>query len=281
MIHCFHATFPKDLNSEGNLLPFLRSLFMCLIITTVPSAAADHPYGIKVIGFPKEGRLETNGTGPYANLVRAIMAEAGYGDTMITVPVLRAMRYFETEGEVCLVPTSKLAVSMQFPTIPPEKLTESQPIDYVSGHLVTRAGTAPISTAAEIKGKTMAAWVGVNAKVFFPETDFTLLKTETEVSAIRLLHSGRVDVIWSWIPDVYILYDQLGLGEPVLAKDKPIFGSSAHFSCHLTPRTADFIANIDVVIEQMRGDGRLKKILGKYARIVGVDVPMPARFKEP
>lgn len=209
------------------------------------------------------------------------MIEAGYGDTMITVPVLRALRHFETEGEVCLVPTSKLAISSQFPTIPPEKLIESQPIDFVSGHLVTRTGTKPISTATEIEGKTMASWVGVNVEVFFPDANFTLLKTETEVSAIRLLHSGRVDVIWSWIPDVYILYDQLGLDKPVLAEDKPIFGSSAHFSCHLTPRTEAFISNVNHVIDQMRTDGRLKKILGKYARIVGVDVPMPAKYKKP
>lgn len=239
-----------------------------------PLSSDEFP-GLKVVGFPKEGRLEGDGTGPYANLVRKVMKEAGYSNQLITVPVLRAMRFFETEGEVCLVPTSKLAVSSQFPTIGPERLVESRPIDYITGHLVTRAGTAPITDPSELQGKVLGAWVGVNVKVFFPNSDFTLLKTESEASAIRMLQSGRVDVIWSWIPDVFILYDAMGLGEPVLAKDKPIFGSSAHFTCHNTPQTRDFMSKIDIVIDRMRLDGRLKKILGKHARIVGVDMPMP------
>ena len=231
------------------------------------------------MGFPKEGRLESNGTGPYANLVREVLKEAGYSNQLITVPVLRAMRFFETEGEVCLVPTSKLAVISQFPTIGPDRLVESRPIDHITGHLVTRAGTSPITDPADLQGKIMAAWVGVNVKVFFPNTDFTLLKTESEASAIRMLQSGRVDVIWSWIPDVFILYDAMDLGEPVLAEDKPIFGSSAHFTCHNTPQTKAFIERIDVVIDRMRIDGRLKTILGKHARIVGIDVPMPLKYQ--
>ncbi|MEX0297677.1 MAG: substrate-binding periplasmic protein [Kordiimonas sp.] len=250
-------------------------LFCIFLSWAAGPSAADHHHGLKIIGFPKEGRLEIDGSGPYADLVRAILKQAGYDGAFIATPVLRALRYFETEGEVCLVPTSKIAITNQFPTIGADKLIASEPIDYITGHLVTRPGTKPIRNPAEIDGKIMAAWVGVNVNVFFPNIDFTLLKTESEENAIRLLHNGRVDVIWSWIPDAYILYEQMGLGEPVLAEDSPIFGSSAHFTCHRTARTEQLISRIDLVINEMRTDGRLKKILGKHARIIGIDVPMP------
>ncbi len=246
---------------------------ICLASWTTGPVATDHPHDVKVIGFPKEGRLEIDGSGPYGDLIRAILKQAGYDGAFIATPVLRALRYFETEGEVCLVPASMIAVTSQFPTIGADKLIASEPIDYITGHLVTRPGTKPIRNPAEIQGKIMAAWVGVNVKVFFPNIDFTLLKTESEENAIRLLHNGRVDIIWSWIPDIYILYDQMGLGEPVLAEDSPIFGSSAHFTCHRTAQTEQLIVKIDKIINEMRANGDLKRILGKHARIVGVDVP--------
>lgn len=229
---------------------------------------------MKIVGFPKEGRMEADGTGHYAVLVREVLAEAGYSDQLTTVPVKRSLRFFETLDEICLVPVSKLAIQHQYPNIDPDSLIQGTPIDYITGHLVTRPGTEPIRNMSLIENKIVASWIGVQVDVFFPNHKFTLLHSETEASAIKMLMNGRADMIWGWVPDTYILFEKMGLGTPALALDTPVFGSSAHFVCKRSEKSEVLMPRLDAVIDAMRGDGRLKQILGRHSRVIGVDVPM-------
>lgn len=238
------------------------------------AAEAKKDSGVRIVAFPKEGRMEADGSGHYAELVRTVLAEAGYNDQLITVPVKRSLRYFETLDELCMVPLSKFGLSHMYPNTDPNSLIQGVPIDYITGHLVTRPGAEPIRDMQLIEGKAVASWSGVNVDVLLPDSNFTLLQSETEASAIRMLMTGRVDIIWGWVPDTFILFEEMGLGKPSLALDKPIFESSAHFVCKKTRRSEKLMPRLDAVIERMRNDGRLKKILGPHTRVIGVDVPM-------
>lgn len=225
------------------------------------------------MAYTREGRIEADGSGHYADLLHEIYAEAGYSDRLRTAPYKRAVRMFGNEQEVCLVPTVIFAVIGQGFAKSADELIQSRPIDYVTGHFVSLAGSGvTVPDPSALDGKVVGAWSGLNVEAFMPKRDFTLLRAESEVTTIRMLTSGRVDVIWGWVPDSYILFERLGLGEPVLSD--PYLSSSAHIVCKRTERSEKMMPHLNRAIDAMRADGRLKKILGKHSRIVGVDVPM-------
>lgn len=241
---------------------------------------AEHPThssGVRILGFPKEGRLETDGTGHYAELMKELLYEAGYVDEMVTAPIKRAMRIFNLSKDICMMPVAKEVLLMRFPSLKPDDVIEGVPIDYVTGHLVTRAGTKAITDPRAIEGQTLGAWSGLNTRSFIPGVTFAMLGTESEISAMQMLQNGRVDVIWGWIPDTYILSEQLGIEGLVFDPDSPIIGSATHIACKRTEKTEKLLPRLDDAMDTLRADGRLKKILGKHARVVGVDVPMTIR----
>jgi len=229
---------------------------------------------VMVIGFPKEGRMEQDGSGPYPDLVRAILAEVDTPTTWVVSPVMRSTRLFSEGGARCLVPAALVPWQNKFPHLTTKNTVESEPIDYITAHIVTKPGTAPITDLRDLAGKRIGYWVGASVDRFLPDVGYTKVTAQSEESNIRMLMSGRVDAIFNWNPDAYILFERMGYGEPSLDPDDPIFGSTAHFWCHRTRATEAFIKQADKVIREMREDGRIKNILGKHSLVVGADVPM-------
>ncbi|NVJ97453.1 MAG: transporter substrate-binding domain-containing protein [Alphaproteobacteria bacterium] len=237
------------------------------------SAMAEERGYVKVAGFLKEGRFEKDATGHYADLVRALLLETEVPTQLVTMPVKRMLKQFDDGYVQCMVPVSFPVVKMNFPHIEQADVVESVPIDYITAHIVTRPGTPAIAGVNGLKGKRLAVWVGVPFELFMPNPEADVLRVESEESGIRLLMSGRVDAIWSWVPDAYILFEKLGYEEPSLAIDQPIFGSTGHLLCRRDRKTEALMKDIDRSILAMRDDGRLKAIMGKHTRVVGVDVP--------
>lgn len=229
---------------------------------------------VVIAGFPKEGRLEQDGTGHYADMVQAILAETEVDARFVIMPVLRAVRTFDQGGSICMLPAAFERWKEKFPALTREDIIESEPIDYVTAHIVTRDGEPVISRLEDLSGKRLAVWVGLTIDTYLSDIDVDLIKTESEESSIRLLMSGRVDAIWNWVPDAYILYERFGYGVPNLDENEPIFGAAAHFLCRRTPATEAFLSEVNPAIRAMRADGRIKDIMGLHTRVVGVDVPL-------
>ncbi|SDE24507.1 substrate-binding periplasmic protein [Kordiimonas lacus] len=227
-----------------------------------------------IAGFPKEGRLEQDGTGHYADVVHAVLAETDTEAKFVIMPVLRAVRTFADGGSICLLPAAFERWKHKFPYLTREDIIESEPIDYVTAHIVTRPGDPAIVKLDELEGKRISVWVGLTIDAFLSDIDVEIIRAESEESSIKLLMSGRVDAIWNWVPDAYILYERLGYGTPNLVESEPIFGAAAHFLCRRTPATEALMSDIDPAIRMMRKDGRLKDIMGQHTRVVGVDVPL-------
>lgn len=252
-------------------------LSLCLLAGVMAlSETSVRAQGDRVIvaGFLKEGRLEADGTGHYADFTRAVLAESAVPSQFVAVPVKRAVRDFAAGDSICMVPAAFRVWRFSFPGLTKGDIVESKPIDYITAHIVTRQGDPVISDVRELEGMRIGVWVGAEVDVFLKGIELTMIRAETEESSIKLLMSGRVDAIWNWNPDIYILFDRMKLGSPNLDPDAPIFGSTAHFMCRRTAATEALIRDVDRSIEAMRDDGRMRALLGPYTRIVGVDVPM-------
>ncbi len=257
---------------------FLISLgLLCWFAFPVSAQPPLESPGIKIFGSPREGRLEDYGTGPYADLVKAVLTEVGYNAPYVIVPIKRALRLLPITEESCMIPAGNLAKEafLQYhDTLTPNDFLTSAPIDYISAHIITLAGTKPIRSPKELEGKIVGSWSGFDIRSMLPKVNFTQLKSESEVNTLRMLHSKRVDAIWGWVPDIYILSEKLEIEGLTLDPDNKLIASSTHFVCKRGPKTEAILPRLDEVINTMRADGRLKKILGKHARIIGVDVPM-------
>ncbi len=262
----------------------MRHLFLCalsisLLAMSVRSAASDER--VLLVGFYKEGRVNADGSGEYAELATSILEQVETPSAFVSMPVMRTIRAFKEGGHQCVLPAlhgSWLART----GFKPEQLVESEPIDYVSAHFVTRPGEPVVTDARTLEGKTLGYWVGAPVdRLLPPDVAVDRVSAATEESNIHMLMSGRVDVIWSWIPDVYILFEKFGYGEPSLAPKEPLFGTTSHILCHRTPLTERFIRQVDTVIRAMRSEGKLKEFLGPHALIVGEDVPMTVWNRAP
>lgn len=254
---------------------FSRILLAALWCVGLPPVVAEGSRDAVVIaGFPKEGRLEQDGTGHYADMVRAFLAESDQPASFVIMPVMRTIRTFTSGRSICMVPAAFERWRHHAPDMKREDVLESEPIDYVTAHIVTRRGDPVITDLKSLNGKRISFWVGLPVDAFLSGMQIEMIAAESEVSSIRLLMSGRVDAIWSWAPDAFLLYDRMGLGTPNLVLDDPVFGSAVHILCRKTPSTAALMADIDKSIRAMRADGRLKEILGHHSRVVGVDVPL-------
>lgn len=252
---------------------FSRILLAALWCIGLPPVVAEESRDAVVIaGFPKEGRLEQDGTGHYADMVQAFLAESDEPASFVIMPFKRVTRTFLDGGSICVVPAAFERWRHFVPSLTREDILESEPIDYVTAHIVTRAGEPTISDIRQLQGKRVSHWVGVPVDAFL--TDVDTIAAESEESNIRLLMSGRVDAIFSWSPDASILYDRMGLGTPNFAPDEPVFGSATHLVCRKTPATELLSRDVNQTILRMRADGRLKDLLGRHARVVGVDVPL-------
>lgn len=247
-------------------------MFQCLSVASYADTLEHEP--VVIAGFTKEGRLEQDGTGHYADMVHAVLAEATVGARFVIMPVLRTVRSFAEGDSICMVPAAFERWKVKFPNLNREDIIESEPIDYISAHIATRAGMPVITRLEELNGMRMAVWVALPVDTHLTDIDVEVIRAESEESSIKLLMSGRVDAIWTWVPDAYILYERLGYGVPNIDDNQPIYGSAAHFLCRRTPTTEALMKQVDPIIRSMRADGRLKKILGRHTRVVGVDIPL-------
>lgn len=255
----------------------LRHLFLCalsisLLAVSPGLGASDEK--VLVVGFYKEGRVNPDGSGGYAELARYILGQVKTPSILITMPILRTVRTFKKGGDRCVL-SALHGTWLARTELRPEDVVESEPIDYVTAHFVTRPGEPVITDARALEGKSLGHWVGAPVdRILPPDVSVNRVSAATEESNIHMLMSGRVDVIWSWIPDVYILFEKFGYGKPSLVPKEPLLGATSHILCHRSPLTERFIKQVDSVIQTMRSEGKLKEILSPYAQIVGEDIPI-------
>lgn len=254
---------------------FLALLLISLTVFFRQGAGAEEP--VLIVEFLKEGRVEKDGSGPFAALVDAILDETSVPTVRQTMPIKRTLREFAQGNDVCIVPVSFSGVKALYDWLERDRVLESEPIDVVSAHIVTRPGGPVIADPAELNGRTVMAWTGTPAAAFLAGTDVKIINVESEAGAVNLLMSKRVDAIISWVPDSFILFEKLGYGPPSVDLTRPLFVSETHFLCRKTPSTTRLMAQVNAAIRTMREDGRIKSILSSHARVVGVDVPLMSK----
>lgn len=223
---------------------------------------------IFVVGAHLEGRLDGTPEAGYENLMLKVMPLDQSQAVFQRYPLVRALRYFEETERTCLFPAS-VSAAMALTEIEPADLIESVAIDRVSSHFMVRSDTNPPSNFDEMSGLTLAIQGGVKIEAMTGhETNFRIIRTPDDKTALRMLQASRVDAMYGWNPDALIISENNGLPLPHFNPDFILFDTTTHVVCKKASGVDAFLGRINERIEALRRSGQLREMLGPHARIV-------------
>jgi len=235
----------------------------------VQAATAD----IQILQWERPGRVERDGSGDYDHLIAAVLAEINMPVLAKIEPLRRIRQALLSTNSVCVAPGSLTLFLTQNPTIQSEKFRASVPIDRVTGHIFSRLGDAPVHSPDELSGKRMAVWWGVPLNSDIAASGVELIYAANEKEAIQMLLAGRVDTVWGTRPGSSNNFEHLAGAPAIYDRNFIMMTLDLQVMCRNTAETRLFLQKVDLVLEAMRHDGRLKKLLGPDARVIGIDVP--------
>jgi hypothetical protein len=172
-------------------------------------------------------------------------------------PTARGYLLFENQKVDCVFPgdPSNLYSSIN--------MLISEPFNMANAYLFNFVG--PALNETNIKGKRLALIRGYaygdNQPIL---THANALTVQNSSNAIGMLKLGRVEAFADYYLDLSLNLPTEELASLNYDKTSPIASVEDHILCHSTPQNIRFINKVNKVIRDMKQDGRLKTILGKY-----------------
>jgi hypothetical protein len=222
---------------------------------------------ILVIGAHLEGRLDDRKESGYTALLDRILPADG-SSLYIKLPLVRAIREFDAGERTCLFPTSASAVA-SLVKMEVKQVIESAPIDFVSSHFMSAKGKPVINNWQEARENIIAVQRGVEVgAVSIGMLDENIIRTPDDTMSLRMLGADRVDAMYGWVPDAFILAKRERMQLPDFNPDFVIFQTTTHLVCKVGIGAEPLIEHVSARIQTLKASGELKKILSPFARIV-------------
>lgn len=245
-----------------------------LLVQTRNADAQDPGERIYMIAAELAGKLDDDPASSYNVLLKEILPDDTYYFQYRQYPANRALRDLSVKKRVCFFPASTYSIA----GITEDMLIQSDAIDFVSAHLFTAPGQTLINSHEDIRDKKVALQVALDPDYFFNvNVPYEQIRTPNDWTALKMLFAGRVDAMFGWFPDTYIITEKMGMPLPHFDPTLKTFQLTTHVVCKKFGGAEDLIAVISERIQALKKQKRLRKILGPHARIVGIDVPEPPR----
>jgi hypothetical protein len=251
---------------------FRHLLFRGLLLTFMVAVAArgdgdQQKAPIMLIGAHLEGRLDDDPQSGYNRLIRRIMPIDQSLAVYQRYPLVRALRKFEQTQRSCLFPAS-ISASVALTSLKPDELFESAMVDFVSSHILTRKGQPMINSKEDVFGRTIAVQRGVEYTALMADSDrFAVIRTPDDKTALRMLEAGRVDGMYGWFPDAFIIAENTGIQLPDFNPDYILFETTTHVVCKAGTGAEPFVDHVNMRIRALRESGELQRVLGPFARL--------------
>lgn len=225
-----------------------------------------------VVGIELQYRLRQDGTAHYNQLWQRL-ANQGLEFNLTILSLKRALRDFSPDQGDCLFPTSLRSLTTTFPELASAPLFESDTVDYGALRIMTRHGEAPITSLAELDGKAIALWNGLDPSIFLQGVNARIHPTTDEDVRLNMLYAGRVDAILGFLPDTLIAADQLNFPIPTYKHSYDYFHDNLiNMVCTDTPENRKFVEEFNAKLATLRSTGELRDILGPFANLDGSDI---------
>lgn len=195
-----------------------------------------------------DGLQQADGSGFYGDLAAEVLAHSRSSARVSVLPFKRALQNFFAGKADCIWGLDE-AFLRQFRDHP-EPLVESALVLDSWQFLFQLPGQRRIRDLGDLKGKTVGVLNGANTIALFRSNRARVVELPNQETKVRMLLSGRIEVIGGWMPDLYITINRMGLApekiKPVLRLSK----SGVKFVCHRQTKNLDFLEYIGVGIER-------------------------------
>lgn len=200
------------------------------------------------------GVIDKDGQGPYQLILKEAAKRAGIPMAERIYPLKRAVKVF-TQREALAIYGMTEAVIAEIGT---QQIITSYPLGAYKLYIFTRKGDPPISSYAQLKGKTVGGVIGYEA--YYRE----LLKRHIDIqyiadedSQIKKLELRRIDAVIGFMPDWIPLSDTL-----VYDPKFPVHTGYDYMTVWNTPEGQAFVAKLSPALQGMKHDGTLQRLLG-------------------
>ena len=222
---------------------------------------------IKIIGAHLEGRLDEDPNSGYQLIIKALLPTQTHYFQFSRYPFTRAVRDFKNNTRVCIIPSSEKAVRILTKDAKIE-LLESSAIDVVTSHIISAPNKPVFTTVKALEKHTIAAQNGVVMSRFLREkSTVQVTRTSNDLTALRMVLAGRVDAMYGWFPDIYIIAEKNGLSLPHFNPELILFETTTHLVCKKFDGNEHLFTIVNTRINELKRRGELQNILGKHARI--------------
>lgn len=172
-------------------------------------------------------------------------------------PTARGYLLFENQQVDCVFPGDPSNLN------PSINMLVSEPFNMANAYLFNFAD--PALNEKNIEGKRLALIRGYaygnNQRIL---THANAVTVQNYSNAIGMLRLGRVEAFADYYLDLSLNLPDKELASLNYDQTSPIASVEDHILCHSTPQSIRFINKVNNVIRDMKQDGRLKTILGKY-----------------
>lgn len=247
----------------------LSYILAALIFATSPALA--DASNVTLSGYENSVLMPSASSGPYSDVIQALISQNALPLDYQTFPAKRTYRrMFETPRQSdCEFPSALTHLAASNLEI--EDFIESDPINYVQVHILTRPGSTSITKLEQLEGYNLAYTRGFG---YGPELADLLSEpnnllsnkyaVESDIQGLRmLLLYNRVDAVLSYFPEALVTLREQELPAPVYAKDRPFFKVADRIVCHKSDKTIRLIEQVNKGLARMQTDDQLRKLLGE------------------
>lgn len=247
-----------------NQFAMLQKTFT-IILTAILLFPHFSSHSEEVIGLELQYRLRKDNTAHY-NKMWEKLVDMGLSRDISVLPLKRAFRDYSADGNSCLFPTSMQSLKASFPQFANADLIETKSVDYVTLTILTLPDQPKITETAQLDGKRIAMWNGLDPKLFFADVNVHVETTNDDATQLKMLNNKRVDAVVGFIPDIFLAADSIQSPYPKYEGNLRFFDrNQVSMVCFNKPENKAFITEFNQLITQLKDSGELQKILGPHA----------------
>ncbi|WND01451.1 hypothetical protein QGN29_07750 [Temperatibacter marinus] len=242
-----HINKPYTLGSLSGVI-----LLIALVLASFLNVLADERQTegqqtedrITVYGTAWGLTLSEDGTGLYNAIFNIVTRELDSTLDYSILPHKRAIATFSKDKESCIYPFSPNLVKSHYNQAPSNYL-HGPTLNKVAAYFFSQYGEEPVNKFSDFSGKRIAVPIGSNMPKVWADRNITFISASDETSKARMLISKRVDYVSGTIPDIAIVFKQLGMQLPPYDASTPNVAASLTIVCKNTPNNQKFLDELN------------------------------------
>jgi len=227
----------------------ISGLIAALLISASPVCAKNH---IPIVYATAWGEtLAQDGSGFYNEIAGDILARSPGPELYQIMPYRRAKANFFANKGSCLFPSSLPALVKAGQIDAPKNYIESNALFAARTHLFVRSGEMPPKSFGDLFGKSIAYPNGSVVRSILEGNGARLISVNDEKNKAEMLISGRVDIISGMIPDIAIVFGEMGGDLPVYEPTFALNELDVTFVCQKTAKTELFVKGLNGALDAL------------------------------